>query len=56
MVLAAIFFCAAFALGWSRAARRSGTRADKIQFGLSHGIPAALLGLLVSVIWVNLGI
>lgn len=55
MVLALISFAAFFALGWKRAERRGGNRADKIQMGFAHGIPGAVLGFAVSILLVNLG-
>ena len=42
-------------LGWSRAARRGGTLADRLQYALAHGIPAALvtLGVLIAIAWLT---
>lgn len=56
MLLAAIGFAIFFAIGWARAARREGTRADKVQMGLSHGIPAAILGFAISIVIVSFGL
>ncbi len=40
-------------LGWTRAARRNGTLADRAQYALAHGIPIALvtLGVLIAIAW-----
>ncbi len=40
-------------LGWTRAARRGGTLADRAQYALAHGIPVALvtLGVLIAIAW-----
>ncbi|MEL6210131.1 MAG: hypothetical protein AAFU72_09190 [Pseudomonadota bacterium] len=55
MIGALIAFGAGFALGWYRAKRREGTRADCVQMGFAHGIPAAILGFAVSITLVNVG-
>lgn len=39
-----------FALGWFRAARRGGRRADKWQYALAHAIMFALLAFVISLI------
>ena len=56
MILALILFALFFYIGWQRAERRSGTRADKIQMGFAHAIPAAFLGFVVAITLVNLGL
>jgi len=54
-MLIAIAFVLGSALGWMRAARRGGTLPDRIQFALAHGIPAALVALVVVVIGARMG-
>ena len=49
LVIAA--FAAGCALGWYRAAKRGGTTADKAQYALAHGIPLALVALVIVVIF-----
>ena len=44
MIILAAFLLGCI-VGWIRAGRRGGTTADKVQFALAHGIPAALAGL-----------
>lgn len=56
MLLALIGFLAGFALGWRRAGRRGGAVADKLQFAIAHGVALALLGLIASVLMVNMGV
>ncbi len=41
MIIVAAFLLGS-AVGWVRARRRGGTVADRVQFALAHGIPAAL--------------
>jgi len=55
MLIAVILFAAGFTLGWTRAGRRGGSLADRVQFGLAHAIPAGLVGLIISVVAVKLG-
>lgn len=50
-----VLFLAGFAIGWMRAGRRGGGRADRIQFALAHAIPGFLLGLLITVIGMHQG-
>lgn len=38
-------------LGWIRAARLGGKRADKIQYAAAHGILFAILGLFATVLY-----
>lgn len=54
MIIVAAFL-AGCAIGWMRARRRGGTAADKVQFALAHGIPAALAGLLFVIFTVSYG-
>lgn len=42
-------------VGWMRARRRGGTTADRVQYALAHGIPAALLGLVIVILSVRWG-
>ncbi|MEO0821136.1 MAG: hypothetical protein AAF074_12000 [Pseudomonadota bacterium] len=56
MTLAFLCLLGGFGLGWYRATRREGTTADKVQMGLAHAIPLALLGFAVSITLVNLGL
>lgn len=53
IILAA--FLLGLGIGWWRASQRGGTRADKVQYALAHGIPAALLGLILTVLGLNMG-
>lgn len=46
---------AAGIIGWRRAAKRGGKRADCIQYALAHGIPAFLITLLVLMIAARMG-
>ncbi len=50
-----IALIAGFTLGWVRATRRGGTRADKWQYALAHAIPFALGGLALSILGLRLG-
>ena len=50
-MLVFLAFAAGCALGWFRAAKRGGTAADKTQYALAHGIPAALVALVIVVIF-----
>lgn len=45
--LALIMMVAAGAVGWLRATRRGGTRADCWQYAAAHAIPAFLIGMIV---------
>lgn len=56
MILALVFLLGGFAIGWVRASTRGGTRADKVQMGLAHGIPLAILGFIIAITTVNLGL
>lgn len=38
-------------LGWVRAARRGGNRADKMQYALAHAILFAILGLFATILY-----
>lgn len=55
MALLAITFLAMAWLGWRRAAKRGGARADKIQHALAHAIPATLFMLLFQTIALRIG-
>ncbi len=55
MALLAITFLAMAWLGWARAAKRGGTRSDKIQHALAHAIPATLGMLLLQIVALRLG-
>ena len=52
-VIAAI---AAGTIGWMRAARQGGTRADRVQYALAHAIPAALAALLLQIVLIRAGL
>ena len=54
-MLIAIAFVLGFGVGWMRAARRGGTIPDRVQYGLAHGIPAALVVLAAIVIAARIG-
>ena len=56
MPVAAAFFIIAFAIGWARAGNRNGTLVDRLQWGAAHGIPAAILGLVLAILLANAGI
>ena len=49
-MLVIVAFAAGCALGWYRAAKRGGTTADKVQYALAHGIPLALVAVVIVVI------
>lgn len=55
-MIVAVLFVAGLVLGWTRAARRGGNTADRVQFALAHGIPAALVGIIGSVLVWRLGL
>jgi hypothetical protein len=46
-----IAFVLGCALGWYRAALRGGRIADRIQYALAHGIPAALITLTALIVY-----
>lgn len=56
MLVAFLIAIAAGVVGWRRAAKRGGKRADCIQFALAHGIPAFLITLIVITVAANLGL
>jgi hypothetical protein len=56
MPVAVAFFIIAFAIGWARAVNRDGTLADKVQWGIAHGIPAGLVGLGLAIALSNAGV
>lgn len=43
-------------IGWRRAAKRGGKRADCMQYALAHGIPAFLVSLIVLTLSANMGL
>jgi hypothetical protein len=55
MGIAFLIALAAGFIGWRRAAKRGGVRADKIQYALAHGIPAFLITLIALVLATNMG-
>ena len=55
MGIAFLIAIAAGFIGWRRAARRGGARADKIQYALAHAIPAFLVTLIALVLASNMG-
>ena len=55
MVVALILGLAGAALGWTRAGRRGGSTADRLQYAAAHGLPAFLVGMILMVIAGNLG-
>lgn len=55
MLLVATFLAAGW-IGWRRAARAGGNRADRVQYALAHAIPATLAMLLLQVILMRLGL
>lgn len=56
MIIGIVFFVIGGFIGWRRAARRGGTVADRVQYALAHGIPAFLIGMLVTVILIRTGV
>ena len=55
MVVAITLAIIAGILGWQRAAKRGGNRADKIQYALAHAIPAFLIGMIAMTIAAGTG-
>jgi hypothetical protein len=55
MLIAIVLFVIGAVIGWRRAARRGGNTADKLQYALAHGIPAFLIGVIVTVILLRTG-
>ena len=49
-----VAFALGCGVGWMRAARRGGKTADRLQYALAHGIPAALLALILVTLAVRL--
>ncbi|WP_167620087.1 hypothetical protein [Paracoccus ravus] len=43
------------AIGWRRAARFGGARADRLQYAAAHGIGLAVLGLFATILLARLG-
>lgn len=48
-------FALGCAVGWWRASSRGGTTADKVQYALAHGIPAAIVGLIFVIVATRMG-
>lgn len=42
-------------IGWLRAARRGGNRADKVQYAAAHAILFAILGLFATILYYRTG-
>lgn len=53
IIVLAFVVCAV--IGWRRAARQGGTRGDRVQYALAHGIPGALVGLALTLFVVQMG-
>lgn len=49
-----VAFLLGLGIGWWRASRRGGALSDKVQYALAHGIPAAIVGLVITIIGFNL--
>lgn len=45
MVVALVLFAVFAVIGWMRAARRGGNRADKVQYAIAHGFAAFIVGM-----------
>ncbi|MEM1343348.1 MAG: hypothetical protein AAGI34_02070 [Pseudomonadota bacterium] len=54
-MVTALTFIAAGVLGWTRAARRGGRTADKVQYALVHAIAATLAILALQILAFNMG-
>jgi len=54
-MLLPIAFALGMLVGWRRAARRGGGLTHRLQYAAAHGIPAALIVVLVGVVGANLG-
>ena len=54
MIVIAAFLLGAV-IGWMRAARLGGKRADKLQFALAHGLALGVLGVFVTVLISRMG-
>ncbi len=55
MVPALILFALFAIIGWMRAARRGGNRADKLQFAAAHGFAAFLIGMIAMTVIGHIG-
>ena len=55
MVVALILFAVFAAIGWMRAARRGGNRADKLQYAGAHCFAAFILGMIGMTVAAHLG-
>lgn len=56
MLAALLLGLAAAVMGWRRAARRGGNRADRVQYAAVHGIAVFLVVLIVMTIAGNMGL
>ena len=54
MIILAAFLIGA-AIGWSRAAKAGGGRADKLQYAFAHGCALAVPGLLLTALISRMG-
>ena len=55
MPIAIMFALVAGFIGWNRAAKRGGNRADKIQYAAAHGIPAFLVVMILMTVAARMG-
>lgn len=55
-MLLVLTFLGAGYIGWQRAARQDGTRADRVQYALAHAIPATLAMLALQILVIRLGL
>ncbi len=56
MLVALVLGLAAAIIGWRRASRRGGNRADRVQYAAAHGIATFLIVLVVMTIAGNFGV
>lgn len=54
MIVIAAFFLGA-AIGWMRAAKAGGNRADKLQYAAAHGLALTVLALFVTLFLSRMG-
>lgn len=55
MLVALILGIVSATIGWRRAARRGGSRADCLQYAAAHGIPAFLVSMILMTVALNMG-
>ena len=55
MIPALILMTLAAAIGWHRAGKRGGTKADRWQYAVAHAIPAFLVTMILMTIAGHLG-